>query len=129
LLVLKPYRSFQKHKAANTAHVRPRLQAHHEKLLEAEPEQAVRELFFSLLSLMTLDRAQSPYVSVNVWITCRMKMEEIGAMLEQYHADLAKYAEGEWAEDDYEDGEVRNPSRTLTLRSYALTIYIPHVRR
>jgi hypothetical protein len=36
-----------------------------------------------------------------------MKMEEIGAMLEQYHADLAKYAEGEWAEDDYEDGEAQ----------------------
>ena len=36
----------------------------------------------------------------------RMKMEEICSMLEQYYADLAKYAGEDWMDEEYEDGEV-----------------------
>lgn len=45
-----------------------------------------------------------------------MKMEEICSMLEQYYADLAKYAGEDWMDDEYEDGEVSayNPSTSTT---------------
>jgi hypothetical protein len=47
-----------------------------------------------------------------------MKMEEICSMLEQYYADLAKYAGEDWMDEEYEDGEV---STYNTLSTSATT--------
>lgn len=51
----------------------------------------------------------------------RMKMEEICSMLEQYYADLAKYAGEDWMDDEYEDGEIEHSSTSSSVVSHAQT--------